>query len=72
MVKDGELKDFVIAAADKKFVPAKAIIKGNTVIVSAEGITDPKAVRLGWRLSPQINLYNKEGLPATPFRTDVQ
>ena len=72
MAKDGELKDFVIAAADKKFVPAKAIIKGNTVIVSAEGITDPKAVRLGWRLSPQINLYNKEGLPATPFRTDVQ
>ena len=72
VVKDGELKDFVIAASDKKFMPAKAIIKGKTVIVPAEGITNPKEDRLGCRLSPQINLYNKEGLPATPFKTDVQ
>ena len=71
VAKDGDLKDFVIAGTDKKFVPAKAMVKGNKVIVSAEGIDKPEAVRLGWRLCPQINLYNEEGLPASPFRTDV-
>jgi len=71
VAKDGDLKDFVIAGSDKKFVPAKAIIKNNKVIVSAEGIDKPEAVRLGWRLCPQINLFNEEGLPASPFRTDA-
>ena len=71
VAKDGDLKDFVITGSDKKFLPAKAVIKGNKVIVSAEGIDKPEAVRLGWRLCPQINLYNEEGLPASPFRTDV-
>lgn len=69
--KDGELKDFIIAGADKKFIPAKAVIDKNKVIVSAEGIDKPTAVRLGWRFNPQINLYNKEGLVASAFRTDV-
>ncbi len=72
MVKGNELKDFVIAGEDQKFVPAKAEIKGKQVIVSAVGITNPKAVRMGWRLSPQVNLYNKEGLCAPAFRTDVR
>lgn len=72
MVKGKELQDFVIAGDDKKFVPAKAEIKGKQVIVYAPGITNPKAVRMGWRLSPQVNLYNKEGLCAPAFRTDVQ
>ncbi len=67
----GDLKDFSIAGSDKKFVPAKAEIKGNTVVVSAESVANPVAVRAGWRLCPQMNLYNKEGLPASPFRTDV-
>ncbi len=71
IAKDGDLKDFVIAGSDKKFVAATAVIKGNKVIVSAEGINNPEAVRLGWRLCPQVNLYNEEGLPASPFRTDV-
>ena len=71
MAKDGDLKDFAIAGSDKKFVPATAVIKDNKVIVSAEGINKPEAVRLGWRLCPQINLYNIEGLPASPFRTDI-
>jgi sialate O-acetylesterase len=70
--KDGELKDFTIAGSDNKFVPAKAVITGKTVVVSADSITKPVAVRLGWNLTPQINLYNQEGLPATPFRTDLQ
>ena len=71
VAKNGDLKDFTIAGSDRKFVPATAVIKDNKVIVSAEGINKPEAVRLGWRLCPQINLYNEEGLPASPFRTDV-
>ena len=71
VAKDGDLKDFTIAGSDKKFVPATAVIKDNKVIVSTEGINKPEAVRMGWRLCPQVNLYNEEGLPASPFRTDV-
>lgn len=69
---DGELRDFVIAGSDKVFVPAKAQIIKDKVIVWAEEVDNPVAVRAGWRLCPQMNLYNKEGLPASPFRTDVQ
>jgi sialate O-acetylesterase len=71
MAKDGELRGFTIAGADGNFVPAKAEINGNHVIVSAEGVTKPKAVRYGWANTPDVNLFNKEGLPASPFRTDV-
>ena len=71
LAKDGELKGFTIAGEDKKFVPAKAEIKGNQIIVSAEGITKPTAARYGWANVPDVNLFNKEGLPASPFRTDV-
>lgn len=70
--KGGVLKDFVIAGADKKFVPANAVIEKNKVVVWADGIEKPVAARLGWRLNPQVNLYNKEGLPATAFRTDIE
>jgi len=72
VAKDGDLKGFTIAGADGKFVPAKAVIKGDAVVVSAEGVTDPKAVRYGWINVPDVNLFNKDGLPASPFRTDVQ
>jgi sialate O-acetylesterase len=72
VAKDGELKGFTIAGADGKFVPAKAEIAGEKVVVSAEGVADPKAVRYGWANVPEVNLFNKEGLPASPFRTDVQ
>ena len=71
VAKDGDLKGFTIAGADGKFVPAKAVIKGDAVVVSAEGVSDPKAVRYGWENVPDVNLFNKEGLPASPFRTDV-
>jgi len=70
VAKDGELKGFTIAGADGKFVPAKAEIKGSAVIVSAEGVGDPKAARYGWANFPEVNLTNKEGIPASPFRTD--
>ncbi len=71
VAKDGDLKGFTIAGEDGKFVPAKAEIKGANVVVSAEGVTDPKAVRYGWDNVPDVNLFNKEGIPASPFRTDV-
>jgi sialate O-acetylesterase len=57
--------------ADGKFVPANAKINGADVVVSAEGVSDPKAVRFGWANVPDVNLFNKEGLSASPFRTDV-
>jgi len=66
------LNDFVIAGVDKKFVPAIAILKGDKVIVTSPEIEYPVAVRMGWRTVPHSNLYNKDGLPASPFRTDVE
>jgi len=72
MANNGELKGFTIAGADKKFVPAKAEIKGNTVVVSCDQVTTPVAVRYGWANVPDVNLFNKEGLPASPFRSDVE
>ena len=71
MAKDGELKGFTLAGEDKQFVPAQAQIQGSNIIVSAEGVANPKAVRYGWENVPDVNLFNKEGLPASPFRTDV-
>ena len=54
----------------RPFVKANAEIQGDTVIVSAPEVSDPKAVRYGWANFPVVNLTNKEGLPASPFRTD--
>jgi len=68
--KDGPLKGFVIAGADKKFVPAQAEITGETVTVSSPEVPAPVAARYGWANVPDVNLYNKEALPASPFRTD--
>jgi sialate O-acetylesterase len=65
-----QLKGFGIAGADHKFVWAKAVIEGNKIIVTADEITDPQAVRYNWADNPPGNLYNKDGLPARPFRTD--
>jgi sialate O-acetylesterase len=66
-----ELKHFAIAGADKKFVWAKAKIEGNKIIVWNDKIINPVAVRYAWADNPDsANLYNKEALPASPFRTD--
>jgi len=70
MAKDGDLKGFTITGAYQKFVPAKAEIVGDTVVVSSAEIPVPVAVRYGWDNVPDVNLYNKEGLPASPFRTN--
>ena len=69
---DGEeLGEFAIAGDDKKFLWAKAAIEGNTVIVWNDAVPNPKYVRYAWADNPvNPNLYNKEGLPASPFRTD--
>ena len=66
----GALKGFSIAGADRKFHWADARIDGETILVSSPDVTQPAAVRYAWADSPECNLFNKEGLPASPFRTD--
>lgn len=66
----GQLSAFAIAGADRTFVWAKARIEGSTVVVSAPEVASPVAVRYGWARNPNCNLYGKDGLPASPFRTD--
>ena len=67
----GKLHSFAIAGADRQFVWAKAKIKGNQIVVWSDRIEDPIAVRYAWADNPAgANLVNKEGLPASPFRTD--
>ena len=68
--KDGDLTYFEIAGSDGNFVPAKAVIENNTVVVSSSDIKEPVAVRYGWSNTATPNLFNKEGLPASSFRTD--
>lgn len=73
MVKDkyGYLKGFEIAGDDRRFQYAKAHIENNQVVVYNDNIANPVAVRYGWADDmPEVNLYNKEGFPASPFRTD--
>jgi sialate O-acetylesterase len=69
---DGESPEsFAIAGADKKFVWAKTKIENNKVVVWNDAIITPMYVRYAWADNPvNPNLYNKEGLPASPFRTD--
>jgi sialate O-acetylesterase len=65
-----ELKGFAIAGPDRKWAWAQAQINNDQVIVSSDQVSHPVAVRYGWANNPPCNLYNKEQLPATPFRTD--
>lgn len=69
-IDGGPVKGFAIAGADRKFVWAEARIEGETVVVWSPSISKPVAVRYGWADNPSVNLYNKAGLPASPFRTD--
>ena len=71
VAKNGDLKYFAIAGPDKKFVWASAKIEGNKVIVWSDEIKNPTIVRYAWADNPEgANLYNKEGLPASPFTTE--
>lgn len=70
-IPGGILKGFAIAGADKKWVWANATIDGKNVVLSHNDVPNPVAVRYAFSMNPaQANLYNKEGLPASPFRSD--
>ncbi len=67
----GDLRHFQIAGEKGGFVDAKAVIEGDTVVLASGKISEPKAVRYAWSNNPEkINFGNKEGFPASPFRTD--
>jgi sialate O-acetylesterase len=68
MAKGGPLAGFEVAGADRKYVPADARIDGPSVIVSSSTVPKPVSVRYGWAPNPTCNLYNSDGLPASPFR----
>lgn len=71
VAKGGEdLKGFAIAGEDKKFAWADAKIEGRKVVLRADQVNKPVAVRYAWADAPVCNLFNKAGLPAAPFRTD--
>ena len=68
---NGKLARFAIAGEDKKWFWAEATIDGETVVVKSPDVPKPIAVRYGFTMNPaKANLYNKEGIPASPFRTD--
>ncbi len=68
--RGGALQGFTIAGPDHRFVRAQAEIQGNKVVVSSPEVSKPVAVRFGWADYPVVNFWNKNGLPASPFRTD--
>jgi sialate O-acetylesterase len=69
--RDGKaLTDFEIAGKDGKFSEAQAVIDGDSVVVSSASVPEPTQVRFAWRNTPNPNLMNKDGLPASPFRTE--
>jgi sialate O-acetylesterase len=70
VAKDGDLKGFEIAGDDGKFVAAKAVIEEDTVVVTSDQVSQPVQVRYGWTNTPDVNLWNKAGLPASPFQSD--
>jgi sialate O-acetylesterase len=72
IASDGKrLSEFTIAGEDQKFLPAAAKIDGETIVVHSDQVAKPVAVRFAWHDDTTPNLANKEGLPASPFRTDV-
>ena len=69
--KDGNVKGFEIAGGDQNFYEANAAIQGNILVVLSEKVASPMAVRFGWiGDASACNLFNKDGFPAVPFRTD--
>jgi sialate O-acetylesterase len=68
--KNVDLTGFTVAGKDHVFHVAKAVIQGDAVVVSSKDVPEPVAVRYGWANHPLCGLYNRAGLPASPFRTD--
>jgi len=73
LVASGDaLKGFAVAGADGKYIWAQAKIDGATVVVSSDAVAEPVSVRYAWADNPECNLYNAEGLPASPFQVAVE
>jgi sialate O-acetylesterase len=70
VAQGGPLTGFALCGPDQKFVSAQAQIQGNKVVVWADAVAQPVAVRYAWADNPACNLYNGAGLPTVPFRTD--
>lgn len=71
VARDGDLRTVYVAGLDRHFVPAQARIEGNAIVASAPEVPAPVSLRYAWADNPEgCNLYNAEGLPASPFRTD--
>ena len=70
VAKEGKLKGFAVADTDRKFYFAGAQIEGDTVVVRSDKVPNPIAVRYAWADNPVCNLFNQDGLPASPFRSD--
>ncbi len=70
VAKNGQLRGFEVAGADRNFSPADARIDSSSVLVSSSAVLSPVYVRYGWAANPDCNLYNHEGLPASPFQSD--
>jgi sialate O-acetylesterase len=64
----GEVTGFEVAGADGKYSTAEAKIEGESVVVSSTAVPKPVSIRYAWAASPTCNLFNKEGLPASPFQ----
>lgn len=70
VARGGPLVGFTVAGADGQFVRAEAVIQEDRVVVWSPQVEKPAAVRFGWANYPVVNLWNKDGLPASPFRSD--
>jgi sialate O-acetylesterase len=68
--KGNKVTGFTIAAEDRQFVDAEAVLDGSEIVVSSPQVATPVAVRYGWGDPTAMSLFNREGLPAFPFRTD--
>ncbi|MDB5232282.1 MAG: sialate O-acetylesterase [Chitinophagaceae bacterium] len=72
IAKDGEPREFYIAGADGRFVPANAKLEGHTAVVWSNDVANPKAVRFGFGVVSMPNVFSKEGLPVVPFSVEVR
>ena len=68
--QNGTVNGFEVCGDDRVFVPAKAKVAGETLVVGSDKVAKPVAVRFGWKNYPVVNFFNKDGFPASPFRTD--
>ena len=68
--RNGPPTEFYVAGEDKIFMPATAKVDGNSVVIWNKNIQNPIAVRFGFTNASMPNLFNKEGLPTNPFRSD--